>query len=203
VPADTGGAEGAGAPQGLSWSYEMDFGALIAAITGADPPDPDERSADGSVPAAPASSPAPGSVAEEAAQDQHHRQHEHDVAGDPHDPAGQALVVDDADAPITPYIYWIVLDISPATTDIQAGLLPPGARQADNSRGFPGYDAPCPIHGSHKYRFTIYALSSAYVMSSALRLGNGASAKAAWTAIARSAIARGRLTATANGLPNH
>jgi Raf kinase inhibitor-like YbhB/YbcL family protein len=114
-----------------------------------------------------------------------------------------ALVVDDADAPITPYIYWIVLDISPATTDIQAGLLPPGARQADNSRGFPGYDAPCPIHGSHKYRFTIYALSSAYVMSSALRLGNGASAKAAWTAIARSAIARGRLTATANGLVNN
>jgi Raf kinase inhibitor-like YbhB/YbcL family protein len=123
-------------------------------------------------------------------------------SGAPQGTKSLALVVDDADAPITPYIYWIVLDISPATTDIQAGLLPPGARQADNSRGFPGYDAPCPIHGSHKYRFTIYALSSAYVMSSALRLGNGASAKAAWTAIARSAIARGRLTATANGLPN-
>lgn len=123
-------------------------------------------------------------------------------SGAPQGTKSLALVVDDADAPITPYIYWIVLDISPATTDIQAGLLPPGARQADNSRGFPGYDAPCPIHGSHKYRFTIYALSSAYVMSSALRLGNGASAKAAWTAIARSAIARGRLTATVNGLPN-
>jgi Raf kinase inhibitor-like YbhB/YbcL family protein len=123
-------------------------------------------------------------------------------SGAPQGTKSLALVVDDADAPITPYIYWIVLDISPATTDIQAGLLPPGARQADNSRGFPGYDAPCPIHGSHKYRFTIYALSSAYVMRSALRLGNGASAKAAWTAIARSAIARGRLTATANGLPN-
>jgi hypothetical protein len=123
-------------------------------------------------------------------------------SGAPQGTKSLALVVDDADAPITPYIYWIVLDISPATTDIQAGLLPPGARQADNSRGFPGYDAPCPIHGSHQYRFTIYALSSAYVMSSALRLGNGASAKAAWTAIARSAIARGRLTATANGLPN-
>ena len=123
-------------------------------------------------------------------------------SGAPQGTKSLALVVDDADTPITPYIYWIVLDISPATTDIQAGLLPPGARQADNSRGFAGYDAPCPIHGSHQYRFTIYALSSAYVMSSALRLGNGASAKAAWTAIARSAIARGRLTATANGLPN-
>ena len=113
-------------------------------------------------------------------------------------PAGTrslALVVDDADAPITPYIYWIVFDIRPTTTDIQAGQaghqLPPGARQADNSRGFAGYDAPCPIHGRHSYRFTVYALSTQ------LHLSNGASAKAAWTAIARNAIARGRLTATA------
>ena len=81
--ADNEDAEGAGAPQGLSWSYEMDFGALIAAITGADPPDPDAPSADPrsvgppaadpadeeSVPAAPASSPAPGSAEEEAAQE--------------------------------------------------------------------------------------------------------------------------------------
>lgn len=108
-------------------------------------------------------------------------------------PAGTkslALVVDDADAPITPYIYWIVFDISPETTDIQAGRLS-GAEQATNSRGFDGYDAPCPTHGSHQYRFTIYALNSV------LRLANGVSAKVAWTAIARSAIARGRLTATA------
>jgi Raf kinase inhibitor-like YbhB/YbcL family protein len=108
-----------------------------------------------------------------------------------------ALVVDDADAPITPYIYWIVLDISPTTTDIQAGPLPPGTHQADNSRGFAGYDAPCPIHGSHKYRFTVYALSSK------LGLGNDASAKEAWTAIARYAIGRGRLTATAAGLSSN
>ncbi len=81
--ADNEDAEGAGAPQGLSWSYGMDFGALIAAITGADPPDPDAPSADPrsvgppaadpadeeSVPAAPASSPAPGSAEEEAAQE--------------------------------------------------------------------------------------------------------------------------------------
>src|ERR1700704_3724322 len=31
-----------------------------------------------------------------------------------------ALVVDDAGAPITPYLYWIVFDIRPTTTDIQA-----------------------------------------------------------------------------------
>jgi hypothetical protein len=70
VQADNGEAEGAGTPQGLSWSYEMDFGALIAAITGAGPPDPDAPSANGvPAPADPASSPAPGSAEEEAAQE--------------------------------------------------------------------------------------------------------------------------------------
>jgi hypothetical protein len=113
-------------------------------------------------------------------------------SGAPEGTKSLALVVDDADAPITPYIYWVVFDIRPTTTDIQAGSpLPPGARQGDNSRGFAGYDAPCPIHGSHTYRFTVYALSTQ------LHLGNGASVKAVWTAIARNAIARGRLTATA------
>ena len=89
--ADREDDDGAGVPQGLSWSYEMDFGALIAAITGADPPDPDAPSGDppsaagpsfgppsaalpdgaaangGPVP--PASAPAPGSPEEEAEQE--------------------------------------------------------------------------------------------------------------------------------------
>jgi hypothetical protein len=99
-----------------------------------------------------------------------------------------ALVVDDAAAPITPYIYWIVFNINPATTDIQAGQLPPGARQAVNSAGHAGYDPPCPQNQGHSYRFTVYALHSV------LSLPNGAGMKAAWTAIAQAAIARGRLT---------
>jgi Raf kinase inhibitor-like YbhB/YbcL family protein len=98
-----------------------------------------------------------------------------------------ALVVDDADAPITPYIYWIVFDINPSTTDIQQGQLPPGARQADNSAGHAAYDPPCPRNHEHTYRFTVYALDSV------LSLPNGAGLKSAWMAIARAAIARGRL----------
>lgn len=101
-----------------------------------------------------------------------------------------ALVVDDSDAPITPYVYWIVLDISPGT-DIQPGMIPPGAVQAENSSGTAKYRAPCPAEEKHQYRFTVYALNST------LRLGNGAALKTAWTAIASHAIARGRLTATA------
>jgi hypothetical protein len=105
-------------------------------------------------------------------------------------PAGTkslALVVDDSDAPITPYVYWIVLGINPATTDIQSGELPPGAHQAMNSAGQAAYDPPCPDNHAHWYRFTVYALDSS------VSLPSGTSLKSAWTAIARTAIARGRL----------
>jgi len=102
-----------------------------------------------------------------------------------------ALVMDDAGAPITPYVYWIVFNISPETPDIQAGREPPGALQAGNSLGTVGYTPPCPDHG-HQYRFTVYALNAP------LRLRNGASLAAAWSAIASHAIARGRLQVAAN-----
>jgi Raf kinase inhibitor-like YbhB/YbcL family protein len=108
-------------------------------------------------------------------------------------PAGTrslALVVDDSDAPITPYVYWIVFDISPTSTEIEPGQLPAGASEADNSLGKAGYDPMCP-DASHKYRFTVYALDAR------LRLRSGASLMAAWSAIASHVIAYGRLTATA------
>jgi Raf kinase inhibitor-like YbhB/YbcL family protein len=109
-------------------------------------------------------------------------------------PAGTkslAVVMDDAAAPITPYIYWIVFDIGPQTTNIQAGQIPAGARQARNSKGTIGYDPPCPVGRAHFYRFTVYALGTA------LRLADGTGLKTAWSAIASAAIARGRLPAAA------
>lgn len=113
-------------------------------------------------------------------------------SGAPQGTKSLALVVDDAAAPITPYIYWVVFNIGPQTTDIPDGQIPPGARQADNSAGNPRYDPPCPANPGHSYRFTVYALNSV------LRLPAGTSAKTAWRSIARSAIARGRLTVTAS-----
>jgi Raf kinase inhibitor-like YbhB/YbcL family protein len=109
-------------------------------------------------------------------------------------PAGTkalALVMDDAGAPITPYVYWIVFNISPETPEIQAGRIPIGADVAANSRGTAKYAAPCPPH-SHQYRFTIYALNAP------LALHNGASLPAVWAAIASHSIGRGRLAATVN-----
>lgn len=99
-----------------------------------------------------------------------------------------ALVMDDAAAPITPYIYWIVFNIGPQATAIPDGQIPPGARQADSSNGKAGYEAPCPANAGHSYRFTVYALRSM------LKLPDGASLETTWRAIANAAIARGGLT---------
>jgi Raf kinase inhibitor-like YbhB/YbcL family protein len=105
-------------------------------------------------------------------------------------PAGTkslALVVDDSSAPITPFIYWLVFDIQPGTTDIQEGSVPTGAKQALNSAGTMTYDAPCPNGHSHWYRFTVYALNRD------LTLPNGAPLQEAWTEIAAATIGRGRI----------
>ena len=113
-------------------------------------------------------------------------------SGAPQGTKSLALLVNDASAPIQPYIYWIVFDMGSQTTGIQAGQVPPGARQADNSKGTDRYDPPCPVNGRHTYRFTVYALSRS------LSLPDGVAMKTAWSAIAQAAIARGRLQTTAS-----
>jgi Raf kinase inhibitor-like YbhB/YbcL family protein len=109
-------------------------------------------------------------------------------SGAPADTRALALVMDDSDTPISPYVYWVVFNISPATPDIQAGRIPPGALQAQNSTGTTGYAAPCP-DGPHGYRFTVYALNAP------LQLPQGASLTAVSAAIASHAIGYGRLPA--------
>lgn len=112
-------------------------------------------------------------------------------SGAPDGTKSLALIVDDSSAPITPYIYWIVFDIGPQTSGTLVGQVPTGAKQATNSKGTARYDPPCPVNGSHAYRFTVYALNRS------LQLPAGVALKTAWDTIAQTAIARGRLTATA------
>ena len=108
----------------------------------------------------------------------------------PQQPRSFAVVVDDGQAPITPYVYWIVFDISPNTTAIAQNRLPPGARQGQNSAGTGRYDPPCPEDNKlHTYRFTVYALDAR------LKLPEGAGLRTSWSAIARHVIGVGRLTA--------
>lgn len=111
-------------------------------------------------------------------------------SGAPDGTRALALVMDDAGAPITPYVYWLVFNINPATPDIQAHL-PPGALEAVNSKGAVGYTPPCPSQ-NHEYRFTVYALNAP------LQLPNGASLSATLSAIASHTIGWGRLQGAVN-----
>jgi Raf kinase inhibitor-like YbhB/YbcL family protein len=112
-------------------------------------------------------------------------------AGAPSGTKSIALVFDDSSTPITPYVYWIVFDINPATSAILEGQLPTGARQAQNSAGQAAYDPPCPGPLGHSYRVTVYALNST------LKLPPGTSLESAWMAIAAAVIGRGQKTVTA------
>ena len=112
-------------------------------------------------------------------------------AGAPAGTKSIAIVFDDADAPITPYVYWVVFDIGPGTSALTEGKLPPHARQARGTAGYDKYDAPCPGSGGHGYRFTVYALNTV------LNLPNGTSLQSAWRAIAAATIGRGRLPVSA------
>jgi Raf kinase inhibitor-like YbhB/YbcL family protein len=112
-------------------------------------------------------------------------------AGAPAGTKSIALVVDDSNAPITPYVYWVVFDIRPATSALLEGHVPPGARQARDTAGYDHYDPPCPGPGGHTYRFTVYALNKV------LNLPNGTSLLSAWQAIAAATIGRGSLPVSA------
>jgi Raf kinase inhibitor-like YbhB/YbcL family protein len=103
-------------------------------------------------------------------------------------PKSFAIVVDDSNTPTSPYIYWMVFDISPSTTAIAQNQLPTGAREALNSKGTVGYDPPCPAGDTaHGYRFTVYALNAR------LNLPNRAGLRRTWAAIAEHVVAIGRL----------
>jgi hypothetical protein len=110
--------------------------------------------------------------------------------GAPDDAAAVALLVDDPDAPRGTFVHWVVLDLPPSTTSVGSGEVPAGGVQARNSAGEASYFGPCPPSGTHRYRFTVYALSEP------TGLDTGADLDEAVTAIDRLAVARGRLTAT-------
>jgi hypothetical protein len=69
-----------------------------------------------------------------------------------------ALIMDDPDAPSGTFRHWGAYDIPAATRSIARGQSV--GKQAVNSFGKPGYGGPCPPrgHGSHRYRFKLYAL---------------------------------------------
>jgi Raf kinase inhibitor-like YbhB/YbcL family protein len=81
--------------------------------------------------------------------------------GVPSDAAALALVVDDPDAPGGSYVHWVVVDIDPEQSSVDAGQPPTSGQEVENSSGDPSYAGPCPPSGTHHYRFTVYAMSEA------------------------------------------
>jgi Raf kinase inhibitor-like YbhB/YbcL family protein len=77
-----------------------------------------------------------------------------------------ALIVDDPDAPdpAAPkrtWVHWVVWDLPPDTTRLDAGAsehLPDGSREGVNDSRQRGWDSPCPPIGRHRYVHKLYAL---------------------------------------------
>ncbi len=99
-----------------------------------------------------------------------------------------ALLLEDPDAPGGTFVHWTVYGLAPTTTALDADP-PANAKQGENSFGKRGYNGPCPPKGDkpHRYVFTLYALRSDPA------LGAGASPADVRAAIAKAALARGRL----------
>ncbi|RME31199.1 YbhB/YbcL family Raf kinase inhibitor-like protein [Candidatus Woesearchaeota archaeon] len=74
-------------------------------------------------------------------------------------PAGTeslALIVDDPDAPLGTWTHWVVWNIP--VGDIAENSVP--GEQGTNSWGKNAWGGPCPPSGTHRYRFTVYALDT-------------------------------------------
>jgi Raf kinase inhibitor-like YbhB/YbcL family protein len=79
----------------------------------------------------------------------------------PDDTAAMAMIVDDPDA--RGFVHWVVFDM----TGSQSGGLaegisasPDAPPQGVNDFSKVGWGGPCPPSGTHRYRFTLYALDA-------------------------------------------
>jgi len=80
------------------------------------------------------------------------------IEGVPMDAKSIVLMMDDPDAPAGIWDHWIIWDINPTTSDIQADSVPRGGIEGLNSFRKTTYSGPCPPSGVHRYFFKLYAL---------------------------------------------
>ncbi|HEX5027139.1 MAG TPA: YbhB/YbcL family Raf kinase inhibitor-like protein [Agriterribacter sp.] len=66
-----------------------------------------------------------------------------------------ALIVDDPDAPVSPWTHWIAWNI-PVTHHIKENEI--HGTEGINDFGHAHYAGPCPPAGTHRYVFKVYAL---------------------------------------------
>ena len=84
-------------------------------------------------------------------------------SGVPDGAAELALVMDDPDA--NGFVHWVVVGIPPDATGFEGGTIPAGATEGQAGFSRAGYGGPCPPSGTHRYDFTLYALSSPLSLS--------------------------------------
>ena len=77
----------------------------------------------------------------------------------PPDAAELVLFIDDPDAPSGTYNHWSLAGLIPSDEVIISNSLPNVAYELINSSGKSSYVPPCPPNGTHRYIFTIFALS--------------------------------------------
>jgi len=83
----------------------------------------------------------------------------------PADAKTVALICDDPDAPKKDFTHWVLFNVPPKAGALREHVaakreLPDGSRQGTNDFGKIGYGGPCPPSGTHRYRFTLYALDT-------------------------------------------
>jgi len=97
------------------------------------------------------------------------------------------LIVEDIDA--DRFLHWSVLRIPPEADRLDAGKIPAGAVESENSFGEKGWGGPCPPEGDEPHRY-VFAL---YVTDAPLGLGADASPDDVHAALRKHAIQAGKL----------
>ncbi len=113
--------------------------------------------------------------------------------GAPEGTAAFALIVHDPDAPRGDFAHWVVVDFTGSATGALpegVGSSPDAPRQGMNDFGRIGYGGPCPPSGTHRYVFTLYALSEP------LDLPGTPTAADVRNAVAGRVLAEARITGT-------
>ena len=76
-----------------------------------------------------------------------------------------ALINDDPDAPVGPWVHWVLYNLPGSTLSLPEAIqsdadLPESGRHGQNSWGRSDYGGPCPPGGTHRYFFKLYALDT-------------------------------------------
>ncbi|WP_019623826.1 YbhB/YbcL family Raf kinase inhibitor-like protein [Thioalkalivibrio thiocyanoxidans] len=83
-----------------------------------------------------------------------------DIRGTPTGSKSLVLIFEDIDAAIGPVTHWLLWNLPPETSYIDAVHVPDEARSGLNGFGKAHYTGPAPPAGTHRYRFRLCALDT-------------------------------------------